>query len=143
LTSISIGTVWGCVKLNACFSFVIRRQVSLFHEFMISMCEWALCLKFAFAKEFPVSAHLGLKFDLVLFYKVVSFLLTGKMLLRFLHCSFFIEFFRSPIFIWRMGFARFAVGPVFVVIFINLSRSIRNIIIRLLLYWFLIFFGYL
>jgi hypothetical protein len=84
------------MELEASLSLVVRRKVSLFHKFMVSMSKGTFCLEFAFAIELPVSAHFSSELDLVLLDKVLSFLFTVEVLFRLLHgCCLFIELIRN------------------------------------------------
>jgi hypothetical protein len=67
-------------------------------------------------------------------------LLTCKMFLRLLYSSLLIDFVRGCTLCWRDHLG-LAIGAIFMVIFINLSRCIRVIIIRLFMCWFILAVG--
>jgi len=74
LTPIAVGAIRSGMKLNAGLCLIIRRKVHFFHKFMITMGEGAFVLKFAFSKEFPISAHFSFVLNLVLPDEIFSLL---------------------------------------------------------------------
>jgi hypothetical protein len=84
LTSIPIGAVCCSMELGAELCLEVLRQMSLLNKLVFSMCERALILKFTFSADLPVPTHFSLLFHLVLFDKVVSFLVTFEMFSRLL-----------------------------------------------------------
>ena len=82
------------MELDAWPCLIVRGQVCLLHELMVSVGEGTPVLKLTLAEELPVPTHLSLELDLVLFYKVVSLSLAAEMLLRLFYCCLLIEFIR-------------------------------------------------
>jgi hypothetical protein len=72
LAPVTIGAVGCSVELDARFCFIVRRQVSFFHNFMFPVCKRACTSEFASSVHFPISAHFGLAFKFVLSDEIIS-----------------------------------------------------------------------
>jgi hypothetical protein len=85
LASIPVRTVRSRVELVAELGLVVGGKVCFLMKFIFPMCERAAIIKFAFAKQLPIPAHLSLELHLILLYKVITLLFGVEVTLGSLH----------------------------------------------------------